>query len=156
MPRKCSICYHPKRVEIDSALLRGDKLTKISTDFNVSTESLRRHKRNLHIGRAVLGADDEGQLIQRGTDLFTQIDYWSGEVRKIYELAKRNDEKTVALNAIDKAMKLVALTSQMKQLFYETKATKEFQEEIIEILGEISQKARKEFIKRLQERRGIR
>jgi len=154
MPRKCTVCYHEKRAEIEEAILKGDTLRAIATNFNVSTEAVRRHKNNGHMGKIVLGAS-EVQVIERSNDLFSQIEYWSNEIQEIYRSAKDENEKTVALNAIDKAMKIVALTGQMKQMFYEVKAIKEFQEEIIKILGEVSPKARKTFIQRVQERRGV-
>lgn len=154
MPRKCSICKNPKREEIEEALIRGDSFRNISQIYNVSQYSARRHKINGHIGKEVIKAK-EVEIVKKGNDLFEQVDYWSGEIQQIYEEAKQNKEKSVALTAIDKAMKLVALTTQMKSMFYDIKTIREFQDGVVSILGEVDPKTRDEFVKRLKERYGI-
>jgi hypothetical protein len=44
MPRTCSICAHPKRPEIDAALVRPDSLRVIAGRFGTSKSSLERHR----------------------------------------------------------------------------------------------------------------
>ncbi len=153
MPRRCSICVHTKRTEIEESLLKGDSYCNISQVYSVSSHSARRHKINGHIGKEIIKVGES--KIESGNDLFDQVDYWSGEIQSIYQEAKQNKEKSVALTAIDKAMKLVALTTQMKSMFYDIKTIKYFQEGVIAILGEVNPKARDEFVKRLKERYGI-
>lgn len=52
MSRKCSICNHPKRDEIDKRLLRGDTRARIAQEFAVSAFALDRHFKN-HLVRAI-------------------------------------------------------------------------------------------------------
>ncbi len=43
MPRECSICVHPARENIDSALVRRTPYRDISIRYNVSKDALSRH-----------------------------------------------------------------------------------------------------------------
>jgi hypothetical protein len=43
MPRKCTICHHPNRDDIDQALVRREAFRHIATRFQVSTGALVRH-----------------------------------------------------------------------------------------------------------------
>lgn len=47
MPRKCTICEHPQRSEIDAALAAGDPLRNIAKRFGTSTAALSRHKEHV-------------------------------------------------------------------------------------------------------------
>ena len=55
MPRKCSICEHPRRSEIDAALLGSETLTEIAKRFEISRAALFRHKDN-HLEETVTEA----------------------------------------------------------------------------------------------------
>jgi len=44
MGRKCTICNHPSRSDIDTALLLNGSFRQISAQHNVSTGALQRHK----------------------------------------------------------------------------------------------------------------
>lgn len=46
MPRVCTICSHPKRVEIDKLLIDGRPFRRIAAQSGVTEQTLRRHKRN--------------------------------------------------------------------------------------------------------------
>jgi len=118
MPRPCSVCVHEKREEIDQAIMRGDTYRSISQIYNVSPDAVSRHKKNGHIGKEIVEAR-QVEVVERSGDVWTQIDFWSGEIEAIYREAKQKHEKSVALTAIDKAMKLVALTAQLKAMAIE-------------------------------------
>ena len=44
MPRKCSICEHAQRADIDAALVRGDVYRDVARRFACSEHALFRHK----------------------------------------------------------------------------------------------------------------
>ena len=73
MPRKCSICTHPKREEIEKAILRGDSFRRISTDFDVSEEAVRRHKNNDHVSRKIAITEYETK-VEYGSSIFEQLE----------------------------------------------------------------------------------
>src|SRR5438874_4525907 len=47
MARTCTICTHPKLVNIDRQLLRGDMLNGIAHRFHVSPDAVGRHRRHM-------------------------------------------------------------------------------------------------------------
>jgi hypothetical protein len=54
MPRKCTICNHKKRNQIDIALVNpNETLRTISDRFGISKSSLKRHKGSGHIAKKV-------------------------------------------------------------------------------------------------------
>lgn len=55
MPR-CSICSHPKRAEIDKALISGMSLRNVSERFGTSGTTLHRHK-NAHLAKQIERAE---------------------------------------------------------------------------------------------------
>jgi hypothetical protein len=50
---QCSICNHPKRVEIDKALIDGGSYRDVAGRFGVSRSAVGRHKRNGHIAEKI-------------------------------------------------------------------------------------------------------
>jgi len=46
MPRKCTVCTHPKHEAIDRALRRGDAKRTIATRYGLSHQAVIRHARN--------------------------------------------------------------------------------------------------------------
>jgi len=58
MSRKCSICGHPQRDEIDKRLARGDSIAGISRDIaGISEDALGRHKEG-HLPEAMVKAHE--------------------------------------------------------------------------------------------------
>jgi hypothetical protein len=68
VPRVCSVCAHPKREEIDDALLSGSSFRNVSRCFGTSKSTVERHRRD-HVRNAPMSAgsphgvqpDDAGQ-----------------------------------------------------------------------------------------------
>ncbi len=50
---QCTICNHPLRVEIDTALVAGVSYRAIASQYGVSREAVGRHKRNGHIAEQI-------------------------------------------------------------------------------------------------------
>lgn len=71
MPRKCTICAHEKRTEIDAALVRGEAAREISALFRVSEDAITRHKA-AHIP-ASLAQAKQAEDVARGDDLLQQL-----------------------------------------------------------------------------------
>lgn len=58
MPRRCAVCTHPQREEIDAALVRGDSIRGIAPVYAISRFALGRHKRN-HLPETLAQALEE-------------------------------------------------------------------------------------------------
>jgi len=80
---KCSICQHPKRKEIDKALVSGTvSIRAVADQWHVGREALRRHVKNGHIQSKIqkaaiaqekAEADDFYTHLQKRKTRFTQM-----------------------------------------------------------------------------------
>ena len=50
---QCTICNHPQRVEIDTALIGGESYRSVARRFGVTDSAIGRHKRNGHIAEQI-------------------------------------------------------------------------------------------------------
>ncbi len=48
MPKSCSCCEHPRRVEIDYAILQGDTSRAVGEAFGLSKPTITGHRRSGH------------------------------------------------------------------------------------------------------------
>ena len=60
MPRACTICTHPAIEAIDEALRGGDSAPKVAKAFNVSRDSVGRHRRHALDGPAAAATGQPG------------------------------------------------------------------------------------------------
>jgi hypothetical protein len=99
---KCSICEHPKRSEIDRALVtRSASMRNIAEQFGVSTTALARHKKG-HIPRLVEAAHAAAgaHAATSGRELIDELEALRGRVRAILDRAEEGGELRVALQAV--------------------------------------------------------
>lgn len=54
--RKCTICFHPRRWEIDHALTAGETIASVARRFEVSKDALQRHRLG-HLKAEPIGSD---------------------------------------------------------------------------------------------------
>jgi len=91
VPRPCTICTHPRRVEIDRALLDGESYPTIAKRFGVSAGALGRHKRSGHVEEFIAQAKRAGVLADaeslraRLEDLFEQTEQDSVIARAVLQ-----------------------------------------------------------------------
>ncbi len=71
MPRTCTVCAHPKRSEIDRALLDGMTYRTIADRFGLSETALKRHKAE-HVPARVAKAKEAKQVAD-ADDLLSQL-----------------------------------------------------------------------------------
>ena len=82
MPRKCSICTHPKRRYIERSMLKKS-LRDIAVQYGVSKSALQNHKK--HIQKALAKVEQaNGQSFQDRFDaLYQQLEKLEAEAQKI-------------------------------------------------------------------------
>ena len=104
MPRKCSICTHPKREEIETDILNNVPYRAIATKYSVNRESVRRHTENGHIQEKLIKASEAKEIAQAG-----KIAEVLGEVlqdlRRIGESAKEKGDDNTEMRVGDRKMK---------------------------------------------------
>lgn len=65
MSRKCSICGHPKRKDIDKALAEpGSSIRGVSRKYKLSEDALKRHLDNGHIADKLIKAQQVNEIIE--------------------------------------------------------------------------------------------
>lgn len=111
MARKCSVCIHEKRREIEKGLLSGTTLRHLSASFGMSATSLFRHAKS-HIPVALVKAKQVVEEIKAET-LFDRLREINSEARAILEEAraggsKDNDLALKAIARIEKQLELEA------------------------------------------------
>jgi len=83
MPRKCSICTHPKRAHINRAILSGKKsLRKIAEQYELKPGAVLWHKRK-HLIEAMRLAKKNGD-IKEGKTAYEQYNFLLKEAEKKY------------------------------------------------------------------------
>jgi hypothetical protein len=71
VPRTCTVCTHPKRQEIDRALIAGEAFRNIAERFGTSATALTRHKKE-HVPGHVAKAKEATQ-VANADDLLAQL-----------------------------------------------------------------------------------
>ena len=124
VPRRCTICDHPDRVQIETLLLEGVTKRDISRRFAVSKDAVARHQAGhisprLASAKAAQETADEASLLERLRSL-------NAEVSHVLSRAKNGGDYDLALKAIARAesqilleAKLVSEESSVKLVVYE-------------------------------------
>ena len=111
MGRPCSICTHPERAALDSALVNGTPRTRLEAAYGVTEQALARHEAKhlpLTLVRAANGAEDA-----RAVDLLDQAKRLQVETWQVLEAAKAEGNLAGVLAAVDRAQKGLALLGAM-------------------------------------------
>ena len=101
MARRCTVCDHPQREEIDRQLVCGGSYRKIADQFSLSFGSISRHKDG-HIPAALVKAHDADEVAQ-GDTLMDQVKALQAEAVDILAEARAAGDLKTALLGIGKA-----------------------------------------------------
>jgi hypothetical protein len=101
MPRKCSVCHHSERDEIDQALVDGNSLRDIAERFFLSVTALQRHSvKHLPV---LLSQAAQAEEMTRAEDLLTQVRDLRTRTLVILARAEAAGDLRTALMAIAQA-----------------------------------------------------
>ena len=139
MARPCTVCKHPNRSEIDSALINGQSLRNIAKQYSIGATAVYRHKD--HISKTLIkAAESEAELreITRGEDLLEQVRDLNERTLRILKEAESAGDSRTALAAVREARgnaellcrMIVALESARKEENSQGQITGEFIDEI--------------------------
>ena len=112
MPRRCTVCDHPQRVEIDMQLVCGESYRTIADQFGLSKTALIRHKES-HIPDALVKAQDAGEVAQ-ADDLLAQVKALQTEAQEILGEARAAGDLRTALRGIGQALSCLELLSRIE------------------------------------------
>jgi hypothetical protein len=110
MPRKCSLCIHDHRQEIEQALLCGDSYRTIAQRFAVSRDAVVRHRR--HLPEALTHAREAKEIIH-GDRLVDQLRDLRSEAKRLKEKAEQAGDYRTALAAVRELCRIVELIAKM-------------------------------------------
>ena len=112
MPRRCTVCDHPQREEIDKQLVCGEPYRTIADRFRLSKTALLRHKES-HIPDALVEAQDAGEAAQ-ADDLLSQVKALQSEAQSILGEARAAGDLRTALRGIGQALSCLELLSKIE------------------------------------------
>jgi hypothetical protein len=102
VPRSCTVCAHPKREEIDRALVGGVSAAEISGRYRtVGERAVRRHRSN-HLPAKLVMAEKAAEVAEADT-LLEQVKGLQGRAYAILDRAEEAGELRTALSAIREA-----------------------------------------------------
>lgn len=113
--RRCTVCAHAQREEIERALLEGGSYRDISGRFGLTRSSVQRHALS-HLPTDLARATAiEAEVVEfdRGSALLGRLRALVGETAEILAQAKRAGDLDLALRAIGRAEKQVELEARL-------------------------------------------
>jgi hypothetical protein len=102
MPRRCSVCTHPDRENIDEALVGATAISAIAAKYrDISEDALGRHKAN-HLPTKLVMAEKAKEVAQADS-LLEQVRDLQGRALAILDQAEMSGDLRTALGAIREA-----------------------------------------------------
>jgi hypothetical protein len=101
MPRKCTICHHEKRDEIDAALVERQPFRHIAAHYSVSTSALVRHSDD-HLPASLVKAKEAAAIAHADT-ILSQVQDLRDRALIILNKAEEAEDYRGALSAIREA-----------------------------------------------------
>ena len=98
MARKCTICSHDRRKEIDEALIIGASYRSIAQRFGVSCDSVRRHRLN-HLPNELVKSE-KAREAARSDNLADKMAALESTALGILERAEKGGDLNTAIRAI--------------------------------------------------------
>ncbi len=121
MPRKCAVCGHKRRAEIDSALVGNEAYRTIAKRFGVSESATFRHQRD-HLPRTLLKAKEVEEIANADT-LLADVRGAEGRAGRLYGSAEQilrdaldEKDRRLALQAIRTAVDVMGEARQYMEL----------------------------------------
>jgi hypothetical protein len=112
MARKCTVCTHPRRYEIDEALVSGQPCAVLSARYGtIGRMALQRHRAE-HLPVALVRAQGAKETVT-GESLLAKAVSLGEEARQIGKLARKRGDLRTALNAIREQTRIVGLLAEM-------------------------------------------
>lgn len=119
--RKCSICEHPKRQEIDLALVQPDaSLRAISSQFKVGRSALQRHVNSGHIVAKMAKAARAHEAVE-ADDLLHEADEYQAAVKDVLVAAKKSKNHSLVLKAAREGLHILEVKGRILGAFTEDK-----------------------------------
>lgn len=111
MAMTCTICRHPQRDDIETALIAGESLRGIERRFGVSDDALDRH-RKVDIPE-LMAQSKQARAEVRGDTLYDRLRLLNAETLQILQEAKEAKNPDLALRAINRIERQLELEAKL-------------------------------------------
>jgi len=129
MARRCTICHHPDRVEIEKALVQSEPFRDIAARFGTSASALHRHKSS-HLAAQLAKAYETGlvtpatELAQeaethkardlgRAIDVAVQLRAINAACLEILQKSRASEKHSISLRAVDRIHRQLELQARL-------------------------------------------
>jgi hypothetical protein len=120
MPRRCEVCRHESRAEIDSLLARGETLRDISRQHRIGKDAIRRHSLKC-IPSTLAAAKHEAEVV-RGRDLGSVLSEAYDALRRLAVKAEEGSQFAVAGKLQGETLRIAELLLRASQIARERTA----------------------------------
>jgi len=110
MPRRCSVCTHPRRPEIDHAIVSGNSYRTVAQQFTVSRDAVVRHRRHLSVA---LGKPLSSEQLSPSETLLGQLEELKSEAQRLKQKAEQDGDYRAALAAVRELCRIVELVAKL-------------------------------------------
>ena len=111
MPRRCTVCAHPQREEIDRAIARGESYRKISQRYSVSVPAVHRHAQS-HLPQQVQAAV-QAKAVERGASILSQVRELNWRARQLLDEAAAHRRYSGAAAFLKELRELIVLEARL-------------------------------------------
>ena len=112
MNKRCTVCNHAERPEIDRELIRGVPYRALAEKFGLSPSAIRRHTRHL-AGQLELRRCRQDQA--KITALLERLDLLNVRLDRLFNSAAEQHSLFVALGAVRESLRLVSLQERFRR-----------------------------------------
>lgn len=125
MPRRCTVCLHPHRLEVDKELVANRTFSSIASHYGLSLSALKRHKkthlpaqlvkahRAAEVGRAADLVEYRNGLetaeIHQAIDMVQQLKAINAACLEVLKKARAAEKHSVLLSAVDRISRQIEI-----------------------------------------------
>jgi hypothetical protein len=110
MPRRCSVCIHPDRQQIDQAIVSGNSYRTVAQQFTISRDAVVRHRRHLSVA---LAKPLNSEQISPPETLLGQLEELKSEAQRLKQKAEGDGDYRTALAAVRELCRIVELVAKL-------------------------------------------
>lgn len=111
MPRVCTVCTHPERAAIDTALVAGGTYRDIAGRFRLTKSAVERHKAE-HLPASLVAAVG-AEEVRQALDVLQQLKTINGAALTVLRDARAAQDGDLALKAIDRIQRQIELQAKL-------------------------------------------
>ena len=111
MSMRCTICTHPKRLEIDRAIIQGNSFQSIAKTYNVDAQCISRHAKN-HLSRQLLKHQEIRERIN-SERILDEVEDILARSKRLLRDSEADGQRGTALNAIREIRQTIEFLSKL-------------------------------------------